>query len=184
MTQGKGSWCEVRELSSKIPLQWLRGFTPLSHPSDQRAGLRAPSCCLCCGSSRKGLCFSWLLFRLSKCWHTDREDWKRLVRTPDLCFWSILLLAVRELPILLHVLPCNGVLALQRTALHWEKQRLGREGKVCFAAEMGSQGLGIQWLNQDLSLFKVLCFTSLDASSRSCRALAAGDVALCSHVGF
>lgn len=47
---------------------------------------------------------------------------------------------------------------------------------MCSASEMGSQGLGIQWLNWDL-FSEVLCVTSLDAASRSWCVVAAGDVA-------
>lgn len=49
---------------------------------------------------------------------------------------------------------------------------------MCSASEMGSRGLGIEWLNQDLNFFEVPCVTSLDAASRSWRVVAAGDVAV------
>lgn len=52
------------------------------------------------------------------------------------------------------------------------------------AAEAGSQGLGIQWLNQDLNLFEVPCVTSLGTASRAWCVVAAGDVASHSDVGF
>lgn len=55
---------------------------------------------------------------------------------------------------------------------------------MCSASETRSQGLGTQWLNWDLNFFEVSCVTSLDATSRSWRVVSAGDVALCSDVGF
>lgn len=55
---------------------------------------------------------------------------------------------------------------------------------MCSASEMGSQGLGIQRLNQDLNFFEVPCVSSLDAARWSWRVAVAGDVASCSDVGF
>lgn len=55
---------------------------------------------------------------------------------------------------------------------------------MCSASEMGSQGLGIQWLNWDLNFLEVPCVTSLDAASRSWHVVTAGEVASHSDVGF